>query len=105
MCTSTVEVLWFDDDEARQDVYDLLADTGGAGGSVYFAEGRNWFVTDGAEVMVGAAPERPVATPTPTPGTSSSATGTGEGGASGPSPSERLPRCARPHPHIRRLVH
>ncbi|GAA1750480.1 hypothetical protein GCM10009767_06740 [Kocuria aegyptia] len=60
MCTSTVEVLWLDDDEARQDVYDLLTDTAGDGGSVYFAEGRNWFVADGAEVMVGAVPERSI---------------------------------------------
>ncbi|MFF0945324.1 hypothetical protein ACFYE2_14005 [Kocuria sp. CPCC 205300] len=60
MCTSTVEVLWFDSDEARQDVYELLADTAGAGGSVYFAEGRNWFVADGAEVVVGAVPERSI---------------------------------------------
>lgn len=60
MCTSTVEVLWFDSDEARQDVYDLLADTAGGGSSVYFAEGRNWFVADGAEVMVGAVPERAI---------------------------------------------
>lgn len=60
MCTSTVEVLWFDSDEARQDVYDLLADTAGDGGSVYFAEGRNWFVADGANVMVGAVPERTI---------------------------------------------
>ncbi len=60
MCTSTVEVLWFDSDETRQDVYDLLADTAGAGGSVHFAEGRNWFVADGAEVMVGAAPGRSI---------------------------------------------
>jgi len=27
---------------------------------VYFAEGRNWFVADGAEVMVGAVPERAI---------------------------------------------
>ncbi len=62
MCTSTVEVLWCDSDEARQDVYELLADTAGAGagGSVYFAEGRNWFVADGAEAMVGAAPGRSI---------------------------------------------
>lgn len=26
MCTSTVEVLWFDNDEACEDVYQLLAD-------------------------------------------------------------------------------
>lgn len=58
MCTSTVEVLWFDSDEARENVYDLLADTAGAAGSVYFVEGNNWFVVDGAEVMVGAVPER-----------------------------------------------
>ena len=60
MCTSTVEVLWFDGEETREDVYELLADTAGAAGSVYFVEGRNWFVADGAEVMVGAAPERTV---------------------------------------------
>ena len=60
MCTSTVEVLWFDSDEARQDVYDLLADTTGGGNSVYLAEGRNWFVADGTEVMVGAVPERTI---------------------------------------------
>lgn len=60
MCTSTVEVLWFDSDEARQDVYDLLAETAGDGDSVYFVEGRNWFVADGAEVMVGAVPERSI---------------------------------------------
>ncbi|MEX5297050.1 hypothetical protein QYM41_17395 [Kocuria sp. CPCC 205268] len=58
MCTSTVEVLWFDHDEAREDVYELLSDTAGDGSSVYFVEGRNWFVVDGAEVMVGAVPER-----------------------------------------------
>jgi hypothetical protein len=58
MCTSTVEVLWFDNEEAREEVYELLADTAGAAGSVYFVEGRNWFVVDGAEVMVGAVPER-----------------------------------------------
>lgn len=58
MCTSTVEVLWFDSDDARHDVYELLADTAGAAGSVYFVEGHNWFVADGAEVMVGAVPER-----------------------------------------------
>jgi hypothetical protein len=58
MCTNTVEVLWFDSDEAREDVYELLADTAGSAGSVYFAEGHNWFVVDGAEVRVGAVPER-----------------------------------------------
>lgn len=55
MCTSPVEVLWFHRDEARENVYEVLADTAGA---VYLVKGRNWFVTDGAEVMVGAVLER-----------------------------------------------
>lgn len=58
MCTNTVEVLWFETQDARDDVYDLLAGAAGPTGAVYFAVGRNWFVADVSEVAVGAAPER-----------------------------------------------
>ena len=57
MCTSTVEVLWFDSDEARANVYDLLTN---AGNTVYLAEGRNWFVVDASEIMVETMSERTI---------------------------------------------
>lgn len=60
MCTNTVEVLWFDTAEARDDVYGLLASAAGSAGSVYFVEGRNWFVADFSEVGVGTVPERTI---------------------------------------------
>lgn len=60
MCTNTVEVLWFDTAGARDDVYDLLASAAGSAGSVYFVEGRNWFVADFSEVGVGAVPKRTI---------------------------------------------
>jgi hypothetical protein len=57
MCTNTVEVLWFDSDEAYKNVYDLYASAAAPGGSVYFATGQNWFVVDDSEVAVGTTPE------------------------------------------------
>jgi hypothetical protein len=54
MCTDTVEVLWFDTQEAYDNIYGLYADTANGSGSVYFVEGRNWFVVDVAEVALGA---------------------------------------------------
>lgn len=58
MCTNTVEVLWFESQEAREKVYELIASAAGSAGAVYFAEGRNWFVADVSEVAMGAVPER-----------------------------------------------
>ncbi|WP_345311869.1 hypothetical protein [Kocuria gwangalliensis] len=60
LCTNTVEVLWFDNDEARDDVYELLASAAGSAGAVYFVEGRNWFVADYSEVQAGSVPEREI---------------------------------------------
>lgn len=57
MCTNTIEVLWFDSDEARANVYDLFAH---AGNTVYLAEGRNWFVADASKIMVETVPERTI---------------------------------------------
>ena len=57
MCTSTVEVLWFDSDEARANVYDLFAN---AGNTVYMVEGRNWFVVDASEIMVETVSDRTI---------------------------------------------
>lgn len=59
-CTSTVLVLWFKNEENRAETYELMAGAAGSAGSVYFAEGQNWFVVDGSEVAIGAAPERKV---------------------------------------------
>ena len=57
MCTNTVEVLWFNSDEARANVYDLFAN---AGNTVYMAEGSNWFVVDASKIMVETVPERTI---------------------------------------------
>ena len=57
MCTNTVEVLWFDSDEARANVYDLFAN---AGNTVYMVEGRNWFVVDASKIMVETVSERTI---------------------------------------------
>lgn len=60
MCTNTVEVLWFESEDTRNDVYELLASAAGSGGSVYFVEGKNWLVADVSEVQVGSTPEKNV---------------------------------------------
>ena len=52
-CTSTVEIFYFDSQDARDATYDLMAGSAEGDGSVYFAEGRNWFVVDYSEVGVG----------------------------------------------------
>jgi hypothetical protein len=59
-CTQTVEVFYFDSQEARDDTYTLMSDAAESGGSVYFAEGRNWFVVDYSEVGLGNADPEPV---------------------------------------------
>jgi hypothetical protein len=53
LCTKTVEVLWFDGQEAYDNVYALYAAAAGNPGSVYLVEGQNWFVADVAEVAIG----------------------------------------------------
>ena len=53
-CTETVEVFWFDSQEAYDNVYELFSVAAGNPGSVYFVEGQNWFVVDFADVAVGA---------------------------------------------------
>lgn len=52
-CTPAVEIFYFDSQEARNKAYDTLASAAESDGSVYFAEGRNWFVVDYSEVAVG----------------------------------------------------
>lgn len=52
-CTTAVEIFYFDSQEARNKAYDTLASAAESDGSVYFAEGRNWFVVDYSEVTVG----------------------------------------------------
>lgn len=59
-CTPTVELFYFDSQEARTDTYAVMADAAESGGSVYFAEGRNWFVVDYSEVEVGSANPVPI---------------------------------------------
>ena len=54
-CTRTVEIFYFDSPAAREDAYTLLASAAESDGSVYFAEGENWFVVDFSEVGVGTA--------------------------------------------------
>lgn len=57
-CTNTVELFYFESQEARDGAYAMMADTTESGKSVYFAEGRNFFVIDFSEVGVGGeAPE------------------------------------------------
>ncbi|MBG6192496.1 hypothetical protein IWX64_003470 [Arthrobacter sp. CAN_A212] len=53
-CTQTAEIFYFTSQDARDDAYNLMAGTAETGGSVYFAEGRNWFVVDYSEVGLGA---------------------------------------------------
>ncbi|MGM0928097.1 MAG: hypothetical protein ACQEXN_00110 [Actinomycetota bacterium] len=53
LCTETVEVLWFDSQEAYDNVYELYGAAAGNPGSVYLVEGHNWFVADVAEVAIG----------------------------------------------------
>jgi hypothetical protein len=58
LCTKTVEVLWFDSQEAYDNVYELYVAAAGNPGSVYLVEGRNWFVADVAEVAIGVVDPR-----------------------------------------------
>lgn len=58
MCTNTVEVLWFESNEARENVYELYSSAAGPAGSVRFVEGQNWLVVDGSEVKIGKAPKK-----------------------------------------------
>ncbi|MFJ7749286.1 hypothetical protein ACIQXM_04965 [Arthrobacter sp. NPDC097144] len=59
-CTQTVEIFYFDSSGARDEAYTVLADAAGSAGSVYFAEGKNWFVVDYSEVGIGAADPEPM---------------------------------------------
>lgn len=59
-CTQTVEIFHFESPEARDEAYALMADAAGSGGSVYFAEGRNWFVVDYSEVAIGGGNPEPL---------------------------------------------
>lgn len=59
-CTQTVEIFYFDSSDARDEAYTLMADAAGSDGSVYFAEGKNWFVVDYSEVGIGAAEPEPM---------------------------------------------
>ncbi len=52
-CAPAVEIFYFDSEEARNEAYDAIASAAESDGSVYFAEGRNWFVVDFSEVAVG----------------------------------------------------
>ena len=58
-CTQTVEIFYFDSAEAREETYTLMGEAAGPEGSVYFAEGRNWFVVDYSQVGVGSAEPEP----------------------------------------------
>jgi hypothetical protein len=53
LCTKTVEVLWFDSQDAYDNVHEMYVATAGNPGSVYLVEGHNWFVADVAEVALG----------------------------------------------------
>ncbi|MCC3265229.1 hypothetical protein [Arthrobacter gengyunqii] len=59
-CTQTVEILYFESAEARDEAYNVMGDAAGSEGSVYFAEGRNWFVVDFSEVGVGTTDPEPL---------------------------------------------
>ena len=59
-CTQTVEIFHFDTPDARDEAYTLMAGAGESEGSVYFAEGKNWFVVDYSEVGVGSADPEPL---------------------------------------------
>ena len=52
-CTETVEIFYFETQDARDEAYALMSSAAGSKGSVYFAEGKNWFVVDYSEVGVG----------------------------------------------------
>ena len=54
-CTQTVEIFHFQSPDARDEAYALMANAAGSQGSVYFAEGKNWFVVDYSEVGIGDA--------------------------------------------------
>ncbi|MBP3044805.1 hypothetical protein KKR91_01555 [Arthrobacter jiangjiafuii] len=59
-CTQTVEIFYFDSLDARDEAYALMAGAAQPDGSVYFAEGRNWFVVDYSEVGVGTTAPEPM---------------------------------------------
>ncbi|CEA06904.1 hypothetical protein BN1051_00208 [Arthrobacter saudimassiliensis] len=59
-CTRTVEIFYFESPEARDEAYTLMSNAAGSEGSVYFAEGRNWFVVDYSEVGVGGGDPEPL---------------------------------------------
>lgn len=59
-CTQTVEIFYFDSLDARDDAYALMASAAQPDGSVYFAEGKNWFVVDFSEVGVGTTDPEPL---------------------------------------------
>ncbi|MBP3037568.1 hypothetical protein J2M53_15085 [Arthrobacter sp. zg-ZUI100] len=59
-CTQTVEIFYFESLDARDEAYGLMASAAQSGGSVYFAEGRNWFVVDYSEVGVGTTDPEPL---------------------------------------------
>ncbi|WP_334684324.1 hypothetical protein [Arthrobacter sp. CAN_A6] len=59
-CTQSVEIFYFESPEARDDAYAVMADAAGSDGSVYFAEGRNWFVVDYSDVGVGTVDPEPL---------------------------------------------
>lgn len=59
-CTQTVEIFYFESLDARDNAYLLMAGAAESDGSVYFAEGRNWFVVDYSEVGVGTTVPEPL---------------------------------------------
>jgi hypothetical protein len=56
----TVEIFYFESPDARDDAFTVMADAAGSDGSVYFAEGKNWFVVDYSEVAVGTTDPEPL---------------------------------------------
>ncbi|MBG6185225.1 hypothetical protein IWX65_003204 [Arthrobacter sp. CAN_A214] len=59
-CTQSVKIFYFESTEARDNAYAVMADAAEPDGSVYFAEGKNWFVVDYSDVGVGTGdPENP----------------------------------------------
>lgn len=59
-CTQTVEIFYFESQDARDDAFTVMADAAESDGSVYFAEGKNWFVVDYSDVGVGTADPEPL---------------------------------------------
>ncbi|MHA7286189.1 hypothetical protein ACX80I_07920 [Arthrobacter sp. MDT3-44] len=59
-CTQTVEIFYFESPDARDDAFTVMADAAESDGSVYFAEGKNWFVVDYSEVGVGTTDPEPL---------------------------------------------